>query len=111
MAAGQRIGLVGKNGAGKSTILGLILGRVKADSGEVFKAKNLRMGYLPQDLIQLRGQTVLELAMDTGDRLTEVEAELEEVHRELEAAVNDEQAAELLARQGQLQTIFEGWRL
>ena len=108
VAAGQRIGLVGKNGAGKSTILGLILGRVKPDSGEVFKAKNLRMGYLPQDLIQLRGRTVLELAMDTGDRLTEVEAELEEVHKELEQAVDDEQASELLARQGQLQTIFEG---
>lgn len=105
---GQRIGLVGPNGAGKSTILKLILGEVQPDQGEVFRARHLRMGYLPQDLIQLRGRTVLELAMDTGDRLGEVERELEEVHQQLAQTSDSKQIEELLARQGQLQTIFEG---
>ena len=104
---GDRIGLVGPNGAGKSTILNLILGKLEPDGGSVFRAKNLRLGYLPQDLIQLTGQTVLELAMDTGERLSEVEAELEAVHHALAQGPDTDELEELLARQGQLQTIFE----
>ena len=104
---GDRIGLVGPNGAGKSTILNLILGRIEPDCGSVFKSKNLRLGYLPQDLIQLSGQTVLELAMDTGERLSEVEEELESVHQALAQGPDMDELDELLARQGQLQTIFE----
>ena len=108
VSPGERIGLVGPNGAGKSTILGMMLGEIQPDQGEVFKARGLRLGYLPQDLIQLRGQTVLDLAMDTGDSLAEVEAELKEVHQELADNPDPEAASELMARQGQLQTMFEG---
>jgi ATP-binding cassette subfamily F protein 3 len=108
VSPGERLGLVGPNGAGKSTILGLMLGTVEPDKGEVFRAKHLRLGYLPQELLHLTGQTVLELAMDTGEGLADLEAELWEVHQELAADPDPARAAELLARQGQLQTAFEG---
>jgi ATP-binding cassette subfamily F protein 3 len=104
---GERLGLVGPNGAGKSTLLGLMLDQVEPDSGEVFKAKNLRLGYLPQELLTLSGHTVLELAMETGDSLPQLEAELEQVHQELSQVRDQDQLEELLARQGQLQSLFE----
>ncbi|MCB2191771.1 MAG: ATP-binding cassette domain-containing protein [Deltaproteobacteria bacterium] len=104
---GERLGLVGPNGAGKSTLLGLMLDTVEPDSGEVFKAKNLRLGYLPQELLSLSGRTVLELAMETGDSLPQVEAELDEVHRLLGKVRDEAELEELLARQGQLQSQFE----
>jgi len=103
----MRLGLVGPNGAGKSTLLGLMLGQIEPDQGSVFRAKNLRMGYLPQDLLKLTGRTILELATDTGDSLAEVEAELEQVHAELANEKDPQAAAELMARQGQLQSVFE----
>ena len=105
---GERLGLVGPNGAGKSTLLALTLSAVEPDKGEIFRAKHLRLGYLTQELLQLTGQTVLELAMDTGDGLSEVEAELWEVHQELADNPSPERNDELLTRQGQLQTAFEG---
>ena len=104
---GERLGLVGPNGAGKSTLLGLMLSTVEPDSGGVFKAKNLRLGYLPQELLTLSGRTVLELAMETGDSLPQVEAELEEVHHLLGRIRDEAELEELLARQGQLQSLFE----
>jgi ATP-binding cassette, subfamily F, member 3 len=104
---GQRLGLVGPNGAGKSTLLGLMLDQIEPDSGEVFKARHLRLGYLPQELLHFSGSTVLELAMETGDQLGQVEQELEDVHQELSQPQSDDELEELLARQGQLQSIFE----
>ncbi|MFH1060497.1 MAG: ABC-F family ATP-binding cassette domain-containing protein [Pseudomonadota bacterium] len=108
VSPGERLGLVGPNGAGKSTILGMMLGTVEPDKGEVFRAKHLRLGYLPQELLHLTGQTVLDLAMDTGEGLADLEAELWEVHQELAENPEPGRAAELMARQGQLQTVFEG---
>lgn len=48
--AGQKIGLVGPNGGGKSTLLKLILGQLQGDSGTIFRLKGLTIGYLPQEV-------------------------------------------------------------
>ncbi len=48
--AGQKIGLVGPNGGGKSTLLKLILGLLQPDSGAIWKQKGLTVGYLPQEV-------------------------------------------------------------
>ena len=47
--AGQKIGLIGANGGGKSTLLKLILGQLAPEAGSIFRVKDLTIGYLPQD--------------------------------------------------------------
>ena len=51
--AGQKIGLVGPNGGGKSTLLKLILGVLQPDAGTIFRQKDLAIGYLPQEVTPL----------------------------------------------------------
>jgi ATPase subunit of ABC transporter with duplicated ATPase domains len=52
---GMRIGIVGVNGAGKTTLLRLLDGEITPDSGRVKRGKTLRIGYLSQDVAELRG--------------------------------------------------------
>ena len=56
----DRIGLVGKNGAGKSTMLKVIAGEYVADEGNVSFPADFTFGYLPQDMDFVHGRTVLE---------------------------------------------------
>ena len=57
---GEKVGLVGPNGCGKTTILKLILGTVEPDMGKVIRKKNLRIGYLPQEPVFSGERTVIE---------------------------------------------------
>jgi ABC transport system ATP-binding/permease protein len=63
---GMRIGLVGVNGAGKTTLLRLLDGEITPDSGRVKRGKTLRIGYLSQDVAELRGT---ERVLESVDRL------------------------------------------
>jgi len=58
--AGEKVGMVGVNGSGKSTILNLISGRIEPDIGRVVKQKGLRIGYLPQEATFKGNRTVME---------------------------------------------------
>ena len=57
---GSRVGLVGPNGVGKTTLLRLILGEQDLDGGRIRKRPRLRIGYLPQDLEDIPGNTALD---------------------------------------------------
>lgn len=80
LAAGDRVGLVGKNGAGKSTLLHLIAQDNKPTSGSVAFEKNLKVGFLRQDIDFEKGRTVLEEAYQAFSEIILLEIEMENIN-------------------------------
>ena len=79
----DKIGLVGKNGAGKSTILKMIAGLQNPSSGRIDRPKDITIGYLPQIMEHHRGRTVMEETMTAFESTASMERELEEITAEL----------------------------
>jgi ATP-binding cassette subfamily F protein 3 len=79
----DRIGLVGDNGTGKSTLMKMIAGLMPADEGEVIGARDLTFGYLPQDGLFARGRTLLEEALSVFESLRILEKEIRQLEYEL----------------------------
>lgn len=59
---GDRVGLVGANGAGKSTFFSIILGKLEAEAGEIHFERHMRLGFLPQESMPVDEETVLQIA-------------------------------------------------
>src|SRR5947208_3582757 len=75
----DRVGLVGANGTGKSTLLKVLAGAETLDYGNVSVAKGISAGYLPQDGLALSGKTVFAECMSVFSRLRNMETELEDL--------------------------------
>ena len=88
---GERIGLIGYNGTGKSTILKLLVGEYKPSSGTVEKSKETTIGYLHQDLLSFdSNDTILRVTMGAFERVMELEYEIDKMGKELEVHQTDE---------------------
>ena len=83
LAAGDRVGLVGKNGAGKSTLLHLIAKDQEPTSGSISKEKDIRLGFLRQDIDFEKGRTVLEEAYQAFEEIKQLEAQMEQINEAL----------------------------
>ncbi len=96
----DKIGLVGKNGAGKTTVMKLICGEQNPSSGTVDKPAHINIGYLPQIMEHNRGRSVLEEAMTVFDVFKNMEKEIEEITVQLSERTDYESAgyAELITR-------------
>lgn len=80
---GKRIGLIGRNGTGKSTLLKLINGDLFPSEGKLEKSKNLKIGYLHQDLLTLEsGNTILEIALSAFEEEMALLKRAEELEHE-----------------------------
>ena len=79
----DKIGLVGKNGAGKSTILKLICGLQKPTSGKIEMPSDMRIGYLPQIMEHHKGKSVIDETMTAFSELFAMEAELDSLMEQL----------------------------
>src|SRR5437660_5053697 len=75
----ERVGLVGANGTGKSTLMKILAGLETLDYGSLSTAKGISAGYLPQDGLSLSGLTVLAECMTVFSALQGLEVEMEEL--------------------------------
>ncbi|POS01538.1 ABC-F family ATP-binding cassette domain-containing protein [Flavobacterium croceum] len=83
LGAGDRVGLVGKNGAGKSTMLKILSGDIKPDTGSIATEKEIRLGFLRQDIDFEQGRTVLEEAYQAFEDIRKIEIQLDDINHQL----------------------------
>ncbi|CAA0145492.1 ABC-F family ATP-binding cassette domain-containing protein [Tenacibaculum maritimum] len=80
---GDRIGLIGKNGAGKSTLLKVLSKDIESSGGTMAFDKDVRIGFLRQDIDFVAGRTILEEAYQAFEEIKEIELKLDEINEEL----------------------------
>jgi len=79
----DRIGLIGKNGAGKSTMLKILSKEMEPDTGEIATDKDLKIGFLKQDIDFEEGRTVLEETYEAFVEIKSIEKKIEDISNEL----------------------------
>ncbi len=100
----DKIGLVGMNGTGKSTLLKIINGDYQPSSGEVQKAKDCTIGFLNQDLLSYQSEdSILDVALEAFKDTLALQAEIDEVLKQMETDYSDE----IINKLAKLQDRFE----
>ena len=103
---GERIGLIGYNGTGKSTILKLFVGEYLPSSGTVEKSKNTSIGYLHQDLLSFdTNDSIFEVALSAFEKILLLEKEIEELGKRLEKDHNDKLLHDYTDKLHELETL------
>ena len=101
----DKVGFIGSNGVGKTTLFNLIRGQYEPSAGEVVKAKNVTVGYMEQHTCSQMGRTLYEEILSVFDYLIEMESKLEAVNSEL--LHNPEDSDRLIKIQDELTVMFQ----
>lgn len=100
----EKIGLIGANGTGKTTLLRILVGEYKPTSGTVSKSKDLKIGYLNQDLLSYQSEfSILHVAMEAFERQNKLHDQIEEIIKQLETDYSDQ----IIEKLSKLQEEFE----
>ncbi|MDR1793487.1 MAG: energy-dependent translational throttle protein EttA [Bacteroidales bacterium] len=111
---GAKIGVLGLNGAGKSSLLKIIAGEDKSFSGEVVFSPGYSVGYLPQEPVLDNTKSVKEIVLEGVSEIQNILQEYEAVNNRFAEPMSDEQMDKLIARQGELTELIEqhdAWEL
>ncbi|MBC7743583.1 MAG: ABC-F family ATP-binding cassette domain-containing protein [Flavobacterium sp.] len=103
---GEKIGLIGANGTGKTTLLKIIVGDYAATSGTISMAKDLKMGYLNQDLLSYQSdKSILHVAMEAFGRQNQLHTEIENILKILETEYSDDLINKLSDKQHEFEAL------
>ena len=103
---GERIGLIGYNGTGKSTLLKLLVGEYLPSKGTVERSRSTSIGYLHQDLLSFdTSDSILQVALGAFERVLQLEKEIEEIGKELERTGDEKTLHEYSDRLHELETL------
>jgi ATP-binding cassette, subfamily F, member 3 len=100
---GEKVGLVGRNGAGKTTVFRIVTGSESPDTGDIIKINGLRIGLLDQHVDFAGGETVHTAALSAFKEIHDIEAEM----RRLEKVMETDHSDPILEKYADLQTAFE----
>src|SRR5947209_15275514 len=104
--AGDRVGIVGSNGVGKSTLLKILVGQEEVDAGTFSYASSVEVGYLPQTTPEFYGRTIQDLILESVGNLRQLEERMRQIEASMTGASN-EQLAALLEEYGHVAAKFE----
>ena len=103
---GEKIGLIGANGTGKTTLLKIIVGAYSPTSGTISMAKDLKMGYLNQDLLSYQtDKSILHVAMEAFERQNQLHTEIEILLNKLETDYSEEVLHKLSDKQHEFEAL------
>lgn len=103
----DKIGLVGINGAGKSTLFKILTGEMSNDGGEIFKSRDLKIGYLEQYACNESDKTLYEEILTVFDDVIRIEKELDSIRGDIETETDSEVIDKLVLRQNTLNERYE----
>jgi ATP-binding cassette subfamily F protein 3 len=108
---GEKIGLIGANGTGKTTLLKIIVGDYKPTSGTISMAKDLTMGYLNQDLLSYSSdKTIVHVAMEAFERQNQLHDEIETLLKKLETDYTEDLLHKLSDKQHEFE-LLDGYNI
>lgn len=111
---GAKIGVIGLNGSGKSSLLKIIAGEDTAYQGEVAFSPGYTVGYLPQEPILDNTKTVKDIVMEGVQEIADILKEYEEINMKFAEPMDDDEMNKLIMRQGELTELidqFDGWEI
>lgn len=103
---GEKIGLIGANGTGKTTLLKIIVGDFAPTSGTISMAKDIKIGYLNQDLLSYQSdKSILHVAMEAFERQNQLHTEIESLLKKLETDYSDDLLNKLSDKQNEFEAL------
>ena len=108
---GEKIGLIGANGTGKTTLLKMIVGEYSPTSGTISMAKDITMGYLNQDLLSYSSEkNILHVAMEAFERQNQLHDEIENLLKKLETDYSEDLLHKLSDKQHEFE-LLDGYNI
>ncbi len=98
----NRIALIGANGSGKTTLMDILGGDIPPDSGSVSRHRNVNVGYLKQEAVQISGKTLLQEVLEASSEVTALRNRIAATHESLSSEIDPDNQGELIRQLGQL---------